>query len=60
MSQRNIAVTLAAQYVYCLNKMGLHDAEWKRGATFALAHLGLAQTELDVMGKKLMEELDAG
>ncbi len=43
--QRNIAVTLAAQYVYCLNKMGLHDAEWKRGATFALAQLGLAQTE---------------
>lgn len=59
-SQRNIAVTLAAQYVYCLNKMGLHDAEWKRGATFALAQLGLDQTELDVMGKKLMEELDAG
>lgn len=53
----NIAVTLAAQQVYCRNKMGLADAEWRRGGEFALAHLGIGQDVLDALGKELMKEL---
>jgi HD-like signal output (HDOD) protein len=55
----NIAVTLAAQYVYCRQKMGVNDPEWRRGASFALARLDLAQDALDAMGKDLMKELAA-
>jgi HD-like signal output (HDOD) protein len=54
---RNIAVTLAAQYVYCRNKMAVTDAEWRRGGEFALAQLGLEQGELDALGRELTKEL---
>ena len=56
----NIAVTLAAQYVYCRNKMGLLDPEWRRGGAFALARLGVEQEALDALGRDLMKELAAG
>ncbi len=55
----NIAVTLAAQYIYCRHKMGVTDAEWSRGSEFALAQIGLAQDALDAMGKDLMQEFAA-
>lgn len=55
----NIAVALAAQYIYCRQKMGLNDPEWRRGGAFALARVGLAQDDLDAMGKDLMKELAA-
>ena len=55
----NIAVTLAAQYVYCRNKMGVTDAEWRRGGDFALKQLGIEQDALDALGKELMAELAA-
>jgi HD-like signal output (HDOD) protein len=54
---RNIAVTLAAQYVYCRNKMAVTDAEWRRGGGFALAQLGLDQDALDALGRELTKEL---
>ena len=56
----NIALALAAQYVYCMNKMGIRDAEWRRGSEFALAQLDIGQEALDAMGKTLMKELAAG
>jgi HD-like signal output (HDOD) protein len=55
----NIAVTLAAESIYCRNRMGVTDAEWRRGADFALARLGIGQDALDAMGKVLMQELVA-
>lgn len=58
-SASNIAVALAAQYVYCRQKMGLNDPEWRRGSAYALARIGLTQEALDAMGKDLMKELAA-
>jgi HD-like signal output (HDOD) protein len=55
---RNIALTLAAQCIYCRNKMGIADADWRRGSAFALAQLGLEQDALDALGKELMKELE--
>ena len=55
----NIAVTLAAQNIYCRNKMGVADAEWRLGGEFALARLGMAPEALEAMGRDLMEEFAA-
>ena len=57
--QRNIAVTLAAQYVYCRRKIGMVDPEWRRGREFALAQLGVSAEELEALGGDLMQELAA-
>lgn len=54
---RNIAVSLAAQSVYCSNKLGVTDSEWRRGGEFALAQLGLDQGALDALGDELIKEL---
>ena len=43
-----------------MNKMGIRDAEWRRGSEFALAQLDIGQEALDAMGKTLMKELAAG
>ena len=56
-ARRNIAVALAAQYLYCKAKMGITDLEWRRGGAFALAQLALDQAELDQLGPELMKEL---
>ena len=56
-ARSNIAVALAAQYLYCKAKMGLTDVEWRRGGAFALAQLGLEQDALDALGPELMKEL---
>ena len=55
----NIAVALAAQYLYCRNKMGLTDPDWKSAGDFALAQLNVDQEALDALGKDLMKELAA-
>jgi len=56
-----IKVTLLASLNgYCMNKMGIRDAEWRRGSEFALAQLDIGQEALDAMGKTLMKELAAG
>lgn len=58
-SASNIGVALAAQYIYCRQKMGVNDPEWRRGSAYALARTGLTQEALDAMGKDLMKELAA-
>jgi HD-like signal output (HDOD) protein len=54
---RNIAITLAAQSIYCRHDLGLADPEWQRGGEFALGQLGLTQDALDEIGNELMKEL---
>jgi len=53
---RNIAVTLAAQSIYCRDNTGRVDPEWKLGGAFALARLDVTQEALDAIGSELMKE----
>ena len=53
---KNIALALAAESVCVKQKMGTHSAEWRKGAPFALAVLGLEQADLDAAGAQAAQE----
>ena len=53
-SSRNIA--LAAEAVYVKLKMGTHSAEWRKGASFALAALDITLADLDGAAQRLVAQ----
>jgi HD-like signal output (HDOD) protein len=57
-SSRNIALALAAESVYVKLKMGIHSAEWRKGAGFALAALDITQSDLDSAALRLTAQFE--
>ena len=58
-SLQHIALTLAAESIFVKNELGETSAEWTLGGEFALAQMGIAQTELDEIAGTITAELAA-